>query len=369
MKFVDEALIKISSGNGGAGAVSFMRQKFQPKMGPDGGNGGRGGHVYIEGTNSIQSLLDFRYKREFKADNGDGGASRDCDGKAAKDLIIRVPLGTLIKDSNSNIVIMDVKKEGKYLLAKGGRGGLGNMNFATPTRQAPDFAQPGEPGESLNILLELNLLADVALVGFPNVGKSTLISRISDAKPKIADYPFTTLVPNLGVVRGRDCDFTVADIPGLISGASQGKGLGIQFLKHINRCSLILMVLDLDPDIKLNLFEQYTMLLKELGEFSSQLANKQILIAINKCDLWGSDINSDLFTDYLEDRKFSKVKSLLQVEPIFISSVSGFGIDKLINSLSKDVIVKKQELAKELEVQVTPKRVLGNSRLFNQQSI
>ncbi|MFN3270140.1 MAG: Obg family GTPase CgtA, partial [Candidatus Kapaibacteriota bacterium] len=233
MKFIDIAKIHVKAGNGGNGIVSFHREKFIPKGGPDGGNGGRGGHIILRANPNMTTLLDFKYKSHFKAENGKPGSSNNKTGKSGEDLIIEVPCGTVVKNAESGEIIADLTEAGQEcIVAKGGRGGRGNAEFATPTNQTPRFAEKGQPGEELDLILELKVIADVGIVGFPNVGKSTLISVISDAKPKIADYPFTTLTPNLGVVKidiGKN--YVVADIPGLIEGASEGKGLGLEFLR------------------------------------------------------------------------------------------------------------------------------------------
>lgn len=335
MKFVDEVEIEMCSGRGGRGAVSFRREKYAPKMGPDGGDGGRGGHVILKATHDLQSLLDFRFTAKYEAQSGEDGQRNDCNGKNGENLLIRVPVGTEIFNAETGNRIADlVEADKEILLLPGGRGGQGNMNFATATRQAPDFAQPGEPAKSLKIKLELKLLADVALVGFPNAGKSTLISRISAAKPKIADYPFTTLIPNLGVVRGKKMDFVVADIPGLIEGASEGKGLGFRFLKHIERCRALVFLLDLGPDTQRSLSDEYSVLEKELENFSSELKEKPRLIVFNKTDTYTSDPEGDeIFHQFLEDKglsAFEKMRAKFGLpKPLLISGVSGFGLEKL----------------------------------------
>jgi len=333
MKFVDEVVIEVRSGNGGPGSVHFMRQKYMPRMGPDGGDGGRGGHVYFEATHDMQSLLDFQFQPKYEAENGENGGGQDRNGHAGEDLFIRVPVGTLIIDNATGETVCDMLVPGqRVLLLSGGRGGLGNMNFATATRQAPDFAQPGENGEAKTFRLELRLLADAGLVGFPNAGKSTLISRWSAARPKIANYPFTTLTPNLGVVRAQGFDFVLADIPGLIEGASLGKGLGHQFLKHCERTRLLLMLLDLDPNTGRQLDEEYDILKQELAAFSKELANKPMLVALNKADAFGTDVKDPIFEVFLEERGYLKLLKKLKKdgleEPRIISAVSGLGLEK-----------------------------------------
>ncbi len=283
MKFIDSAEIYVRSGDGGKGHVSFRREKFVPKGGPDGGNGGKGGNIIFIATNDLNTLLDFQYKKKYSADNGNPGEKSNRTGKDGKDLKIKVPIGTMVYNADTNELMADLTTDKqKEIIAKGGRGGLGNSNFATPTNQAPRYAQPGEPGEEFNIRLELKLLADVGLVGFPNVGKSTLISVISAAKPKIADYPFTTLVPNLGVVKIDDYkSFVVADIPGLIEGASLGKGLGHQFLKHIERTRVLVFLLDVNSE---DIINDYEVLCNEIELHNIDLSYKPRIICISKCD-------------------------------------------------------------------------------------
>lgn len=292
MKFVDQAKIYISSGHGGAGCVSFRREKYIPKGGPDGGDGGRGGEVVIEAVSQKETLLRFHLNQHFKAGNGRPGQGRRKSGEAGPDVRLAVPPGTVIFDADTGELLADLAEPGSvYLAAKGGRGGLGNSNFASGGNRTPRYAQPGEDGQSRRLRLELRLLADAGLVGYPNVGKSTLISRVSAAKPKIADYPFTTLVPNLGVVAvegERDYDgptFVLADLPGLIDGAAKGAGLGHQFLKHLSRCAVLVHVLDplrLDPD---NPAADLEKIKKELRAFDRELSKKPQLIAVSKMDL------------------------------------------------------------------------------------
>ena len=246
MQFVDYTKIYVKAGDGGRGCVAFRREKYVPRGGPSGGDGGRGGHIIFRASRELNTLLDLRYQREYKAKRGQHGMGKKMHGKDGEDRIIPVPVGTLIKDAGTEEVLADLDSEGvETIIAKGGRGGQGNAHFATPTRQAPKFAQPGEEGEEKNLVIELKLLADVGLIGLPNAGKSTLISVISSARPKIADYPFTTLTPNLGVVKLKDLrSFVVADIPGLIEGAHRGAGLGFQFLRHVERTSMLLHLVD-----------------------------------------------------------------------------------------------------------------------------
>lgn len=319
MKFIDSAEIFVRSGDGGRGHVSFRREKFVPKGGPDGGNGGKGGNIVFIATNDLNTLLDFHYKRKFIADNGNPGEKSNRTGKDGKDLKIKVPIGTMVYNAETNELIADLTTDKqKAIIAKGGRGGLGNSNFATPTNQAPRYAQPGEPGEELNLRLELKLLADVGLVGFPNVGKSTLISVISAAKPKIADYPFTTLVPNLGVVKIDDYkSFVVADIPGLIEGASLGKGLGLQFLKHIERTRALVFLLDINSE---DIFKDYEILCNEIEQHNIDLSYKPRIICISKCDSVPDDKLKEV-SKIIIDKRYP--------EQFIISSVTQQNIEKL----------------------------------------
>ena len=324
MQFVDSAKIRIEAGNGGNGVISWRREKYVPKGGPDGGNGGWGGSVYFEADPELGTLLDFRYRRTHKAENGANGAGSLCTGKSGEDAIVRVPVGTVIRDVESGKTIADLTTpRERVLAARGGKGGLGNAEFKSPTNQAPRKQTNGKPGEAFDVELELKLLADVALVGFPNAGKSTLISRISAAKPKIADYPFTTLVPNLGIVQAPEehKSFVVADIPGLIEGASMGKGLGLQFLRHIERSRVLLFLLDgsqEDPSPKV----AYKTLLKELKNYSPTLLDKPRLIAITK-------------SDAMMPEAIQKAKRLSfdKMKPLVISAVSGDNVELLIRTM------------------------------------
>ncbi len=282
--FIDSAKIHVKAGDGGNGVVSFRREKYVPKGGPDGGDGGNGGSVYIVADRNLTTLLDFRYAPHYKAERGAHGQGSRKSGLSGNDIIINVPCGTLIKDAETGEVLSDLTEHGaKVLIAKGGKGGRGNQHFATPTNRAPRHAEPGEPGEERTLALELKLLADVGLVGFPNAGKSTLISVLSAAKPKIADYPFTTLEPNLGIVRYQDYkSFVMADIPGIIEGASEGKGLGLKFLKHIERTKVLAILLPANsPDLK----GEYNILTSELKKFSPVLAEKPKVVVISKMDI------------------------------------------------------------------------------------
>lgn len=284
--FIDSAKIKIKAGDGGNGAVSFRREKYVAAGGPDGGDGGRGGNVVFQVDDNLSTLADFRYKRKYAAARGGDGRGNRCSGKKADDLLIRVPRGTLLRDAETGRLVADLSGDEPQVIARGGRGGWGNSHFATPTRQVPNFAKPGTPGEEMELVMELKLLADVGLVGFPNVGKSTLISVVSEAKPNIANYHFTTLTPVLGVVRmGEGRSFVMADIPGLIEGASGGAGLGHQFLRHVDRCRLLLHVVDVSGSEGRDPQEDFRIINEELKKFNPELAERPMLVAGNKCDL------------------------------------------------------------------------------------
>ncbi len=325
--FIDYAKIYIKAGNGGDGAVAFRREKYVPKGGPAGGNGGTGGSVIFRADRNLTTLLDFQYKRKYIADNGDPGGSSLKDGKNGQDIIIKIPIGTLIKDVDTNEIIFDLDSDQKEFVAvKGGKGGKGNSNFATPTNQTPRFAEPGRPGGEKNIGLELKLIADVGLVGFPNSGKSTLISVISDAKPKIADYPFTTLEPNLGIVRYKNYQsITVADIPGIIEGAHLGKGLGLKFLRHIERTKILLIMIDITSE---DYVKDYKTLLGELEKYSKVLSKKKKLVALTK-----SDLIEPKELKKIRDKKIPGYKG----EILIFSSVTKDGIDKMLDVLWKEL--------------------------------
>ncbi len=287
MRFVDEAKVKVVGGGGGNGCISFRREKYVPRGGPDGGDGGRGGNVILKATSRKQTLLDFHYRHFFKAQRGQHGRGKDQHGKKGDDLVILVPVGTLVKDAETGKILFDFTEDGQeWIAARGGAGGKGNARFTTPTRQAPRFSEEGKSGEQRELILELKLMADAGLVGFPNAGKSTLISAISAASPKIADYPFTTLAPSLGVVRFRNVEpFVVADIPGIIEGAHHGKGLGIQFLKHIERTRVLVYVLDVTEIRGSDPIETIEKLNGELKAFNPALLERPNLVAVNKIDL------------------------------------------------------------------------------------
>lgn len=344
--FTDYAKISIKSGNGGNGAVTFRREKYIAAGGPDGGDGGRGGSIIFYVDPDMNTLLDFRYKKTFKADNGQNGSGNNCYGKKGEDLYIGVPLGTILKDAQTGKIVADLSEEKqKEVVLAGGRGGKGNVHFATATRQAPRFAQDGEKGLEKEIILELKLLADVGLIGFPNVGKSTFLSRVTSAKPKIADYHFTTIIPNLGVVKSIYGDsFVIADIPGIIEGASQGVGLGIQFLRHIERTRLLLHVIDVSGLEGRNPVEDFKTINEELKSYSEKLSTRKQIIVANKIDVMQ---NAELYSN-LED--LAKKENL---EIFKISAATGEGIDQLMNR----IVEVLKELPKEDLIQVEEKMV------------
>ena len=288
--FVDIAKIHLKAGNGGDGAVSFHREKYVAAGGPDGGDGGKGGDIVFKADSNLSTLADFRYKRKYSAEAGQNGGASRCTGKSASDLIINVPVGTLIKDAETGRIIADISDDEPVVIAKGGNGGWGNQHFATSTRQVPRFAKSGNPGEELDVTLELKLLADVGLIGFPNVGKSTLVSVVSEAKPKIANYHFTTLTPVLGVVRmGEGSSFVMADIPGLIEGAGEGVGLGHDFLRHVERCRMLVHVIDISGSEGRDPIDDFNKINHELEVFSPELSKRPQIVVGNKCDLIDED--------------------------------------------------------------------------------
>ena len=335
--FVDYVKIYCRSGKGGRGSTHMRRVKYNPNGGPDGGNGGRGGHIILRGNRNYWTLLHLRYDRHAFAGHGGNGSKNKSSGKDGEDKIIEVPCGTVVYNAETGAYLCDITEHGQeVILLRGGRGGLGNFNFATPTRQAPRFAQPGEPMQELTVIMELKLLADVGLVGFPNAGKSTLLAAVSAAKPKIANYPFTTLEPNLGIVSYRDGkSFVMADIPGIIEGASAGKGLGLRFLRHIERNSLLLFMVPGDAE---DIRKEYDILLNELATFNPDMLSKQRVLAITKCDL-------------LDDELIEMLEETLPegIPHVFISSVTGLGVsvlkDILWNELNKENF--QTELSKE----------------------
>ena len=317
--FVDYVKINLASGKGGKGSTHLRREKFVAKGGPDGGDGGRGGHIILKGNSNYWTLYHLKFKRHFKAENGyDGGKSR-LTGANGNDIYIQVPLGTVVKNSNDEKILFEITDDGEEkIVCQGGKGGRGNWHFKSSTNQTPRYAQPGLGNEEKQITLELKVLADVGLVGFPNAGKSTLLSVVTDAKPKIADYEFTTLKPNLGIVKYRDYkSFIMADIPGIIEGASEGKGLGHYFLRHIERNSTLLFLIPSDSD---DIVKRYNILLGELKKYNPEMLDKSRLIAITKCDLLDEELMNEIEKD---------IKKSINIEFIFISSISNIGLSEL----------------------------------------
>lgn len=323
--FIDKAKIKVMSGAGGNGALAWRREKYVDKGGPAGGDGGNGGDVYFIATSDMSTLLDFTHKSIYKAERGENGQNKNCHGKNGKDLYIKMPVGVVVKDLKSNKLIADLNEDGKtVLIAKGGRGGRGNARFATSQKRAPQFCEPGEPAIERELELELKLLADVGLVGMPNAGKSSLISVVSAAKPKIADYPFTTLVPNLGVVKKPQGDgFVIADIPGLIEGASDGLGLGHEFLRHVQRCKLLLHVVDVSLE---NSFDNYEKINNELSKFDLELSRREQILVLNKIDIVDLEHAQEIKEDF-------KKKFNIDKEIFLISTATKVGIKELLNHI------------------------------------
>ena len=339
--FTDYAKIIIKSGNGGDGAITFRREKYVAAGGPDGGDGGKGGDIYFRVDPNANTLIDFRYTKKFKAQNGENGSGGNKYGKSGEDLYIDVPIGTIIRDAETGKIVADLSKEGQVeLVLKGGRGGKGNSHFATATRQVPRFAQAGEDGEEKEVILELKLLADVGLLGFPNVGKSTFLSVVTDAKPKIANYHFTTLEPNLGVVKTEKGDsFVIADIPGIIEGASEGIGLGIQFLRHVERTRLLLHVIDVSGIEGRNPVQDFHTINEELKKYSEKLSQRKQIIVANKIDIMQDD------TGYKELEKLAKEQN---IEIFKISGATGQGIKELLNRVSEVLkTLPKEEIVDE----------------------
>ncbi len=319
MKFIDEAKIFVKSGDGGDGCLSFRREKYIEFGGPDGGNGGKGGDIIIEGTKSLNTLVDYRFQKHFKAQKGRGGAGRNRTGAAGKDMILRIPVGTEILQDDE--ILADIINDEKMILFPGGEGGKGNINFKSSTNRAPRKTTPGEKGYEAEVVLRLKILADAGLVGFPNAGKSSLLRKISAAKPKVADYPFTTLDPKLGVVRKGDEEIVVADIPGLIEDAHVGSGLGFKFLKHIERCHSLIHVIDITNE---NLARSYNTIINELKRYDEDLVNKNKIVVLNKCDLLKKEEVDKIRIDF---------ENFINLKVYLISTISGEGIDHLINEI------------------------------------
>ena len=339
MNFIDEAYLEIKAGDGGSGASSFRREKYIPFGGPDGGDGGKGGDIFFKVNTNVNTLVDFQNKKIFNAKNGQKGAGKNKFGAAGDDLYIEVPLGTVVYDNSTGEELIDCNmKDVEYIIAKGGDGGLGNAKFKSSTNQAPRKFTPGFEGEKISIRLELKSLADVGLVGFPNAGKSTFLNYVSSAKPKIGDYPFTTLRPHLGTIKGNESSFVIADIPGLIEGASEGAGLGIKFLKHISRTGLLLIFVDLNSSESLTPVQQITLLKNELDSFKDDLTQKVSWVICNKIDL----IQKEQLRSIKEQiEKDLKIKSK---EIFFISAATGEGTKDLLKSLETEVVNTKNEL-------------------------
>lgn len=343
--FTDYTKIIIKAGDGGNGAVTFRREKYVAAGGPDGGDGGNGGNIYFQVDKDKNTLIDFRYNRKFKAKNGENGSGNHCNGKYGEDLYIKVPIGTVVKDAKSGQIVADLSKPNqKELILKGGKGGRGNSHFATSTRQAPRFSEDGEKGEEKEIILELKLLADVGLLGFPNVGKSTFLSIVTDAKPKIANYHFTTIIPNLGVVKTKNGDgFVIADIPGIIEGASEGVGLGIQFLRHVERTRLLLHFLDVSGEEGRNPVDDFYAINNELKKYSEKLAKRKQIIVANKMDV-------------VNDEILKQVEELAKKESLELFKISGAtkqGVDELIDYVEKTL----QTLPKEDLIEYKDRKV------------
>lgn len=350
--FVDKAKIQIIAGNGGNGAVAFHREKYVSAGGPDGGDGGRGGNIVFRVDDNLSTLSDFRYKRKYKAQNGENGRGSRMNGKHGEDLIINVPRGTVIRELNSNAVMADMSKTETFIAAKGGKGGWGNPHFATPTRQVPRFAKDGAPGESWEVTLELKMLADVGLIGFPNVGKSSLISVVSEAKPIVADYHFTTLIPVPGVVRmGPENSFVIADIPGIIEGASEGVGLGHEFLRHIERCRLLVHIVDVSGSEGRNPKEDFEAINNELSKYNEELLTYPQIVAGNKIDL-ATDEQREDFKKFIEDKGYRYFEIIAPIAE---------GTKELINAVAAELAKLPPVKIYESE-EITPEVIYNSSK-------
>lgn len=341
MRFIDEAFITVQSGKGGPGCVSFRRERFIPRGGPDGGDGGKGGDLYLKPVSPLRTLYHFHHQKKFKAQNGHPGQGSQKTGASGQDLTLEVPVGTLVKDARTGELIADlVEVDTPFLAARGGRGGKGNSHFKSATHRTPRLAQPGEPGQSLELKLELKLLADAGLIGLPNAGKSTLIRAISGAKPKVADYPFTTLTPHLGVVEADWGEpFVVVDIPGLIQGAHEGAGLGLRFLRHIERTRILVQLIDasaIDPDDPLADFQIVT---EELSQHSRTLARKPRMVVLNKMDVSGAEVGAAFFKE---------AASAKQIKPLLISAATGQGVNRLKSRIAKLLLESCHESGSEI---------------------
>lgn len=386
--FSDSAKIYVKAGNGGNGMVSFHREKYIAAGGPDGGDGGKGGDVIFVVDEGINTLIDFRYKRHFKAEPGQDGGTSNCAGKSGQDLIIKVPLGTVIKDETTGVILADlVKPDQTCVIARGGRGGKGNQHFATPTRQVPNFAKSGDIGEERNLILEMKIIADVGLLGFPNVGKSTILSMVSAAKPKIANYHFTTLVPNLGVVQiDHGKSFVIADIPGLIEGAHQGVGLGHEFLRHVERTKLLVHVVDVSGIEGRDAIEDFDTINSELEKYNSQLASRPQIVVGNKMDIPGSEENYDKFKSELEKRGYTVFgvsaatnKGLKELMYYVADTLATLPDTVLLEENQEEEVVYRAEEEKAFEIHVEDgvyvvegpwlHKVLGSTNINNYESL
>lgn len=384
--FIDSARIFIKAGDGGNGAVSFHREKYIAKGGPDGGDGGRGGNVVFVVTNDIRTLADFRYKRQYKAQRGENGGAKNCTGKSAEDLYVKVPAGTIVKEDTTGRIIADLTKEGQTkIIAKGGKGGAGNQHFATSTRQIPNFAKVGELGEEMWIRLELKILADVGLIGYPNVGKSTILSMVTNARPKIADYHFTTITPNLGVVDlGDGQSFTIADIPGLIEGANTGIGLGHEFLKHIERTKLLLHVIDVSQSEGRDAIQDFEVINRELKEYNEKLSKRPQIVVANKIDVLSDTTVLDKLSDYLKEKDIdifpvsaATNKGLLELMSFVNEKLKTLDDTVLVEIDEKEFVYKPKqddlEVTKENDVYIVrgewARKLVGSTNVSNYESL
>lgn len=355
--FIDVAKIYIKAGNGGDGAVAFHREKYVAAGGPDGGDGGKGGDVVFVVDKNMNTLMDFKYKRKYVAENGQNGGKNNCSGASGKDLLIKVPDGTIIRDAESGLIIKDMSGLDSFIIAKGGNGGWGNQHFATSTRQIPRFSKPGEPGQELEVKLELKLIADVGIIGFPNVGKSTFLSVVSSARPKIANYHFTTLVPNLGVVSAyEDKSFVLADIPGLIEGAADGVGLGTSFLRHVDRCRLLLHIVDISATEGRNPIEDFEIINNELVNYSDRLSSLPQIVCGNKCDAASDEELIEQFKNHVEK---------LGYKFFLISAASNIGIKDVIREIVTSLDTLPDVLVYESETEVVSKVVDKSDKTFS----
>lgn len=354
--FIDVAKIYIKAGNGGDGAVAFHREKYVAAGGPDGGDGGKGGDVVFVVDKNMNTLMDFKYKRKYVAENGQNGGKNNCSGASGKDLVIKIPDGTIIRDAESGLIIKDMSGVESFVIAKGGNGGWGNQHFATSTRQIPRFSKPGEPGQELEVKLELKLIADVGIIGFPNVGKSTFLSVVSSARPKIANYHFTTLVPNLGVVSAyEDKSFVLADIPGLIEGAADGVGLGTSFLRHVDRCRLLLHIVDISGTEGRDPIDDFEIINNELVNYSERLSTLPQIVCGNKSDAITNEETVDKFKKHVEGLGFKF---------FLISAASQIGVKEVIREIVSSLDELPDVLVYESETEVVSKVVDKSDKTF-----